>query len=202
MVDGVGPSCQPGLWVFGMRASAPDDSLDPQHRLAAREGNDSQDTPHGVFTQETVPYNGFRGLHLKKLLWLLALMVVATAMRDVVRYFGPMAAAYRNYRDEATAATLARGKTKAFRDIEGHIIDVSYHLESAEPAGEDQVRLVVVEAIQFQKVSEMGPFGNRRVARTRQHVTMSHVDGAWIVSHVEQDATEVGDLSEIDFDDG
>ena len=138
---------------------------------------------------------------MKKLLLFLAFVVVVTALRDVVGYFGPMAEAYRSYRDEATALALDRGKTRSFRDIEGHIVDVSYHLETAEPIGDDEVRLTVREAIQFQKVSEMNPFGNRRVAVTRQYVLMRRVDGRWVVSHIEEDATEITALTELDLGD-
>lgn len=138
----------------------------------------------------------FGGLRLKKLLLLLAFVVVVTALRDVVGYFGPMAEAFRSYRDEATASALARGKSKAFGDVDGHIVDVSYHLETAEPIGEGEVRLTVREAIQFQRMSEMKPFGNRRVAVTRQYVSMRRVDGRWVVAKVEADATELTELSE------
>ena len=138
---------------------------------------------------------------MKKLLLFLAFVVVVTALRDVVGYFGPMAEAYRSYRDEATALTLDRGKARSFRNIEGHIVDVSYHLETAEPVGDDQVLLTVREAIRFQKVSEMKPFGNRRVAVTRQYVSMMRVDGRWVVSHIEEDATEITELNEIDLGD-
>ena len=134
---------------------------------------------------------------MKKLLLLLAFVVVVTALRDVIGYFGPMAQAFRTYRGEATALALDRGKTKRFRDIEGHLVDVSYHLESAEPVGDGEVRLTVTEAIQFQRGSEMKPFGNRRVAVTRQYVLMRRVDDAWVVANIEEDTTEINDLSEV-----
>lgn len=134
---------------------------------------------------------------MKKLLLLLAFVVVVTALRDIVGYFGPMAAAFRSYSDEATAAALERGKSKSFRDVDGHIVDVSYHLETAEPVGDGEVRLTVREAIQFQRVSEMKPFGNRRVAVTRQYVWMRRIDDRWVVSHLEQDATELTELDEV-----
>lgn len=136
---------------------------------------------------------------MKKLLLFLAFVVVVTALRDVVGYFGPMAEAYRSYRDEATALALDRGKMQSFRDIEGFIVDVSYHLETAEPMGDDKVRLTVREAIQFRKGSEMVPFGNRRVALTRQYVSMSRVDGRWVVSGIEEDATEINELHELNL---
>ena len=137
---------------------------------------------------------------MKKLLLFLAFVIVVTALRDVVGYFGPMAGAYRSYRDEATALALDRGKTRSFRDIEGHIVDVSYHLETAELVG-DEVRLTVREAIRFQKVTELKPFGNRRVAVTRQYVSMSRVNGRWVVSHIEQDSTAITELYEVDLGD-
>lgn len=137
------------------------------------------------------------GGFLKKLLWLLVIVVIATAIKDVVGYFGPMAAAFRSYRDEAATLEIGRAKAKTLRDIEGHIVDVSYHLESAEPAGDGEVRLRVVEAIQFQRGSEMQAFGNRRVAQTRQLVLMRRVDGQWAISRIEEDATEVVDLSRV-----
>ncbi len=58
----------------------------------------------------------------------------------------------------------------------------------------------VVEAVHFQKFSESGPFGNRRVAQTRQHVEMSSVDGEWVVSDLSEEATEVKDLSSVAAD--
>lgn len=137
---------------------------------------------------------------MKKLLWLLAFVVVATALKDVVGYFGPMAAAFRAYRDEAEALARDRGKTGEFRDIDGHIVDVSYHLEAAEPAGDGEVRLTVMEAVQFQRMSEMKPFGNRRVAKTRQYVLMRQDGRGWVVSGIEADATEVVELAEVEVD--
>lgn len=134
---------------------------------------------------------------MKKLLWLLVIVVIATAIKDVVGYFGPMAAAFRSYRDEAEALELGRAKAKALRDVDGHIVDVSYHLETAEPVGDGEVRLTVVEAIQFQRMSEMQAFGNRRVAQTRQFVLMRRVDGKWAIAHIEENATEVVDLSRV-----
>jgi hypothetical protein len=136
---------------------------------------------------------------LKKLLLFLAFVVVVTALRDIVGYFGPMAGAYRSYRDEAATLALDRGKLRSFRHIEGHIVGVSYHLVTAEPTGEDQVRLTVREAIQFRKGSEMVPFGNRRVAVTLQYVSMSRVDGRWVVSQIEEDATEINVFDELDL---
>ncbi len=136
---------------------------------------------------------------MKKLLLFLAFVVVVTALRDVVGYFGPMAEAYRSYRDEATALALDRGKMQSLRSIEGFIVDVSYHLETAEPMGDGKVRLTVREAIQFRKGSEMVPFGNRRVALTRQYVSMSRVDGRWVVSGIEEDATEINEFHELDL---
>ena len=134
---------------------------------------------------------------MKKLLLLLAFVVVVTALRDVVGYFGPMAEAFRSYREEATVVALARGKSKSFRDIDGHIVDVSYHLETAEHVGDGEVRLTVREAIQFQRVSEMKPFGNRRVAVTRQYVLMRRVDDRWVVSNIEEDSTAITELNEV-----
>ncbi len=138
---------------------------------------------------------------MKKLLLFLGFVVVVTALKDVVGYFGPMAEAYRSYRDEAEALALDRGKTQSFRNIEGHIIDVSYHLETAEKLRDDEVRLTVREAIQFQKGSELQSFGNRRVAITRQYVLMRRVDGRWVVSHIEEDATTINELNELDLGD-
>lgn len=135
---------------------------------------------------------------MKKLLWLFALVVVATVLKDVVGYFGPMAAAFRAYRDEAETLARDRGKTGAFRDIDGHVVDVSYHLEAAEPAGNGEVRLTVMEAVQFQRMSEMKPFGNRRVAKTRQYVLMHQGPSGWVVSGIEADATEVVELAEVE----
>ena len=134
---------------------------------------------------------------MKKLLWLFILFVAATAVREAVDYFGPMATAFRAYREEAHALALERGKKRSFRDIEGNIVDVSHQLESVERAGEDRVRLVVLEAVHFQKASERGAFGNRRVAQTRQYVLMAHIGDAWFISQIEEDATEVVELAEV-----
>lgn len=134
---------------------------------------------------------------MRKLLLLFVLFVAATAVREAIDYLGPMAKAYRTYRDEAHTQTLAHGKKRSFRDIEGNIVDVSYQLESAERTAEDRVRLVVLEAVQFQRSSERRAFGNRRVAQTRQYVLMTRVDGEWLISQLEQDATEVVDLAEV-----
>ncbi len=134
---------------------------------------------------------------MKKLLWLFIIFAAATAVREAVEYFGPMAAAFRAYRDEAHAQALERGKKKSFRDIEGNIVRVSHKLESSERSAEDKVRLVVLEAVHFQKSSERRAFGNRRVAQTRQYVLMTRIDGEWLISQLEEDATEIVELSEV-----
>ncbi|TDI48310.1 MAG: hypothetical protein E2P02_00875 [Acidobacteria bacterium] len=134
---------------------------------------------------------------MKKLLWLFIIFASATAVREVVDYFGPMAEAFRAYRDEAHKQALELGKKKSFRHIEGNIVAVSHKLESSERAAEDKVNLVVLEAVHFQKSSERGAFGNRRVAQTRQYVLMIRIDGKWLLSRLEEDATEVVELSDV-----
>lgn len=137
---------------------------------------------------------------MKKLWWLVALFALATAVREGLDYFGPMARAYRAYCDEAEAQVRARPGDARFQGVEGGIVDVGYRLESAEREENGTVLLVVVEAVHFQKFSESGPFGNRRVAQTRQHVEMSFVDGRWVVSDLREEATEVKDLSSVAAD--
>ncbi len=136
---------------------------------------------------------------MKKLWWLLALFALATAVREGLDYFGPMARAYRAYRDEAEAQVRARRGDARFQGIEGQIVDIGYRLESAERQ-DGSVLLVVVEAVHFQKFSESGPFGNRRIAQTRQHVQMSQVEGRWVVSDLREEMTEVKDLSSVAAD--
>ena len=55
----------------------------------------------------------------------------------------------------------------------------------------------MLEAVHFQKSSEMRAFGNRRVAQTRQYVLMIRIDGEWLLSQLEEDATEVVELSDV-----
>jgi hypothetical protein len=137
---------------------------------------------------------------VKKLWWLVGLFAVATLVREGLDYFGPMARAYRSYVDGASAEVRARRGDARFEGIEGSIIDVSYRLESAERQDDGTVALVVVEAVHFQKFSESGPFGNRRVAQTRQHVEMRQVEGRWVVSDLREETTEVKDLSSVAAD--
>ena len=137
---------------------------------------------------------------MKKLWWLLALFALATAVREGIDYFGPMARAYRAYVEEASALVRSRRAEQRFQRIEGAITDVSYKLESAERREDGSVLLVVLEAVHFQKFSESGPFGNRRVAQTRQHVTMSDVDGEWAVADLREEQTEVKDLAAVAAD--
>jgi hypothetical protein len=134
---------------------------------------------------------------VKKLCWLVALFALATAVREGLDYFGPMARAYRAYVDQASSQVRAQRGDARFQDIEGNIIDVGYRLESAARRDDASVLLVVIEAVHFQKYSESGPFGNRRVAQTRQHVEMSQVEGRWVVSDVREETTEVKDLSAV-----
>ena len=61
--------------------------------------------------------------------------MIATALKDVVGYFGPMAAAFRAYRDEAEALDFSSAKSKSFGDIEGHIVDATYHLDDGGAGG-------------------------------------------------------------------
>lgn len=137
---------------------------------------------------------------MKKLWWLVALFALATAIREGVDYFGPMARAYRAYREEAEAQVRARPGDARFQGIEGQIVDVSYRLESAERQEDASVLLVVVEAVHFQKFSEQGPFGNRRVAQTRRHVKMISTDLGWEISDLREETTEVKDLSSVAAD--
>jgi hypothetical protein len=134
---------------------------------------------------------------VKKLWWVVALFALATAVREGIGYFGPMARAYRTYVDESMARGRSRKGEARFKGIEGDIIDVGYSLESAERRDDGTVLLIVLEAVHFQKFSEQGPFGNRRVARTRQHVVMSQVEGRWVISDLREEATEVKDLSSV-----
>jgi hypothetical protein len=137
---------------------------------------------------------------VKKLWWLVALFALATVVREGLDYFGPMARAYRSYVDQASADVRARRGDSRFEGIEGSIVDVGYRLESAERQDDGTVALVVVEAVHFQKFSESGPFGNRRVAQTRQHVEMRDVGGQWVVSDLREETTEVRDLGSVAAD--
>jgi hypothetical protein len=134
---------------------------------------------------------------VKKLWWLVALFALATAVREGLDYFGPMARAYRAYVDQASSRVRAQRGDARFQNIEGNIIDVGYRLESAERRDDASVLLVVIEAVHFQTYSESGPFGNRRIAQTRQYVEMSQVEGRWMVSDVREETTEVKDLSAV-----
>ncbi|MGH9321409.1 MAG: hypothetical protein ACRD21_07180 [Vicinamibacteria bacterium] len=134
---------------------------------------------------------------VKKLWWLLASFVVATAVREGLDYFGPMAQAFRAYRTEAEAYVRGQRDDPRFESIEGSVIEVGYRLESAEREEDGGIRLVVVEAVQFQKFSESGPFGNRRVAQTRQHVVMRSVDERWVLSDLREETTEVTELGSV-----
>lgn len=137
-----------------------------------------------------------------KWLWaLLFLFVLATAIKEGWDHFGPMAQAFRAYREEAEPLARSLRNDPRFRDVEGHIIHVSYQLESAERTDGGAVRIVVVESVHFQRVSESGPFGNRRVAKTRQRVLMSRKGSDWAVSRIEEDATEITELATIDVED-
>ena len=137
---------------------------------------------------------------MKKLVWLVVLFALGTAIREGVDYFGPMARAYRAYVEESKADSRGRKSDPRFKGIEGDVIDVGYSLESAERREDGRVALVVLEAVHFQKFSEQGPFGNRRVAQTRQHVEMIQTDGRWEISGLREEATVVKDLSSVAAD--
>lgn len=137
---------------------------------------------------------------MKKLWWLLAIAVVATALKDVVDHFGPMAQAYRAYREQAGSVARDKATDSRYRHIEGFITQVDYRLESAEPAGEDRVRLVVVESLTFQTPTEMAPLGNRRVAATRQRVLMARTPAGWTVAELVEEEPELMELSSLGRD--
>jgi hypothetical protein len=136
---------------------------------------------------------------VKWLIGLLALFVLATAIQSGWDHFGPMAQAFRAYREQAEPEVRSRRNDPRFRDVEGHIINVSYELESAERTDDGAVRLVVLEAVHFQKVSESGPFGNRRVAKTRKRVLMVRSNSEWTSSRVEEESTEVTELGALEL---
>jgi hypothetical protein len=137
---------------------------------------------------------------VKKLVLLFSLLVVATAVKEAFDFFQPMAQAYRSYREEAEADVLRSGKSGRFRDIEGNIIAVNYRLESAELETDTVVRLVVVESVRFQRASEVGPLGNRRVAHTRQQVRMRYSGGRWSVAELVEEPLSVTELGLIEFE--
>lgn len=136
---------------------------------------------------------------MKKLWWLLAIFIAATAVKDGLDYFGPIAEAYRAYREVAIAEAGSKRDDPRFSGIEGNLVDIDYRLESGEKEGDGRVRLVVVESLRFQKLSESGPFGNRRVAQTRQNVLMTLVKGEWIVSELVEQAPEVRSLDDVEL---
>src|SRR5262245_55673043 len=90
-------------------------------------------------------------ISVKKLWWLVALFALATAVREGIDYFGPMARAYRAYVDESAARARSMKGEARFKGIEGDIIDVGYSLESASRADDGTVLLTVLEAVHFQK---------------------------------------------------
>jgi hypothetical protein len=137
---------------------------------------------------------------MKKIWWLLLLFIIATGVREALDHFGPMAQAFRAYREQAEADVRATKNDARFQGIEGNIISVSHRLESAERNEDGGVRLVVVEAVQFQRFTESGPFGNRRVAQTRQHVVMTRREDRWVLSDFREDSTEVTELSDLASD--
>jgi len=130
---------------------------------------------------------------MKKLGCFLAAFVLATAIHEGYQYFGPLAQAYRSYREEARAQVLSRRDDARFGSIEGSVLDVSYFLESAEHQSDGTIRIVVVESVQFQKATASGPFGDRSVAKTRQRVVMKQSEGRWVVSDLTEEETEVTD---------
>lgn len=137
---------------------------------------------------------------MKKLWWLLAFVVVATAAKDVFQHFGPMAEAYRAYRDQAESIARTKKEDSRYRNVEGHITGVDFRLESAEPGSGGEVHLVVVESLVFQKPSEMGPLGNRRVVTTRQRVTMARRSGSWVVAELDEESPQLTELSSLGSD--
>lgn len=138
---------------------------------------------------------------MKWLWWGLALFVVATAIKQAFDTLAPPAQAFRAYREEAESRVRReRSREARFRDMDGRVVDVSYRLESAERNEDGSVRLVVVEAVHFQRASESGGLGSRRIAQTRQRVLMTRLDGGWRVSRLEEDETEVTELGAIELE--
>lgn len=137
---------------------------------------------------------------LRKLFFLLMLFGAATAVVEVVEFFSPMAEAFRAYREVASAQAQSSRNDARFREIEGYIAEVTYALESGEKEGDDGVRLVVLEAIHFQKGMGGAVMGERTVAKTRQRVLMRQTRNGWEISELEEDATEITRAKDIEFE--
>ena len=126
---------------------------------------------------------------MKKLFFVLVLLTLAN---ELFQFLGPRQAAFRAYESQAGPQQL-----ESIHDlIDGRLLDIRYHLISVESVSEDELRLVVNRAVQFDDSGHLIAIGGRKIAKTRQHVLMRRVNDEWKISVVEEDATEVTELSE------
>lgn len=131
---------------------------------------------------------------MKKVYWFLSLLILVNVGIEIYVSLDDVAKASRAYQDEATLLAHSRRLEPPFTEIHGHIVDVTYILESMQRESDHAVRLVALQSVHFRKGASIGNWGSRRIARTRHHVLMIKTEGRWRISQLEEGGTEIGGI--------
>ena len=121
-------------------------------------------------------------------------MVFMSIGRGIADFMDARFGAIRAYQDQASAIARSRRHEAPFNAIPGRVVNVTYRLLSIEVEHPDELRLVAVQSVHFQKGSQLGNLVGRKIAQTRHDVLMAKDGDQWVISELNQGITEVTDF--------
>ena len=127
---------------------------------------------------------------------ILMLFVLACVGRELFDDISARKAAYLAYEEQATNLARSHRNDLPFADVEGYIIDVMYDLESITRKAEHELEIVAVQAVHFQRGLPFLNWGSRQIVKTRQRVLMRRSEERWLISELEENASDPAYLGE------
>jgi hypothetical protein len=121
-------------------------------------------------------------------------MIFMSIGRGVADFVDARFGAIRAYQDQASEIAKSRRNQSPFVTIRGRLVNVSYRLLEIECEHPDELRLVAVQSVHFQKGSQLGNLVGRKIAQTRHDVLMTKDGDQWVISELKQGVTEVTDF--------
>ena len=71
-----------------------------------------------------------------------------------------------------------------------------YEMKSVKRLSNNEVEIVAVQALHFQKGLPVGNWGSRQVLKIQQRVVMMRADGEWVISEMDETSSEPTYLGE------
>jgi len=133
---------------------------------------------------------------MKKLCFLILLFISASVGREIYGYFSSLSGAFEGYKDHAAKMARSGAHEQTLEPVEGHLVDVSYILESVKREGRNNVRLAAIQSLHYETGFGVGNWGDRRIAKTRHDVIMVRKDGRWQISELQRGVTEITRLAD------